>query len=839
MTAHLPPVPNCNYSCNNVLEKSRYSGLDKRQVLGKLRTPMHWLSHATLITLLCHSVVLSQSLAWDIPPRGAITYIRKSERWEVSGPPSQMRTEWLIPDANHGGFDWRYHTCELGKQPADFATKAFDDSGWPIGTSEFGNELELQPRQRTAWKTGTLCLRGKLDLGKRKPQAIIFRIDHDDGFKVFCNGTQLLEDDSYGRNHLVVLMGIALQSFTSGENLIAVQCNNIGGAQFLDLSIGCITTLPPGVKTSEDIQKVLREDRERGARVYGDLFGNYRPPPMLLSGELDPARQRLRDNAGDLRELGWLAGMDLQRGRTGGPLSLFVFRLYHLGDLNLRGKALPVAADGWQTLEFTVNSAEEIELNGDTERFVKWHIQSNAIYQFDGKLQIQRRLEINDGRARVLEMRSELSGRILRGKNFKDVAAELQQVETWQLATTHQNQDTAFKALVIAALKKGTAHLRTQLADANSNFFGLTPDAKDSERSYNSGRLALGLLALIKGGVDKKDEVLQRCLTELRQRKLVDTYSLGNALMALEAYYAPENEWQNLRDGAIDRPSKRKVTAADLLLMTAWTAQLLKNVDTRVEMDPSDHSIGAASKSLLRFGYVRGEWFDHSVNQYGLLGLYSAHLCDVPVAAQIWESAANHLLSAQVEGQGKTDLDLVDYRTMARMQGDANYKRTVSRFSTKAAGWNYQYPKDNGGPSPVWGSMTCAGITGLAICQAALLDQGGPKLTRLQNAATAARNSGFAWLAQNFSVRCHPGHVERRQSWFYYYLYGFERAALLSGIALIQDRDWYFEGAMVLCGAQQESGGWPADLSGCQDIERNAMAILFLKQSTLPVLTGR
>lgn len=69
MTAHLPPVPNCNYSCNNVLEKSRYSALDKWQVLGKLRTPMHWLSNATLTTLLCHSVVLSQSLAWDIPAR--------------------------------------------------------------------------------------------------------------------------------------------------------------------------------------------------------------------------------------------------------------------------------------------------------------------------------------------------------------------------------------------------------------------------------------------------------------------------------------------------------------------------------------------------------------------------------------------------------------------------------------------------------------------------------------------------------------------------------------------------------------------------------------------------
>ena len=62
---------------------------------------------------------------------------------------------------------------------------------------------------------------------------------------------------------------------------------------------------------------------------------------------------------------------------------------------------------------------------------------------------------------------------------------------------------------------------------------------------------------------------------------------------------------------------------------------------------------------------------------------------------------------------------------------------------------------------------------------------------------------------------------------------------LLSGIALIQDRDWYFEGAMVLALAQLPDGNWPGELLPENAIETNAMAILFLKQSTVPVLTGR
>ena len=47
--------------------------------------------------------------------------------------------------------------------------------------------------------------------------------------------------------------------------------------------------------------------------------------------------------------------------------------------------------------------------------------------------------------------------------------------------------------------------------------------------------------------------------------------------------------------------------------------------------------------------------------------------------------------------------------------------------------------------------------------------------------------------------------------------------------------------AMVeyLVKTQHDDGHWPAELHWDLDIERNAMAILFLKQSTAPVLTGK
>jgi hypothetical protein len=241
--------------------------------------------------------------------------------------------------------------------------------------------------------------------------------------------------------------------------------------------------------------------------------------------------------------------------------------------------------------------------------------------------------------------------------------------------------------------------------------------------------------------------------------------------------------------------------------------------------------------AVLRFNYVRGDRFDNSVNQYGLLGLYAAQLCGVKVAPAVWEAAANHLLTCQGSPRGLVELELTDYRTFHRMQNEGG-GRTAVRTPVRAAGWGYQEPKDTGENTPVFGSMTAAGIAGLSICEAGLL-AGENRRPRQSADIAQARAAGFAWLAQNLQVRYHPGFVDRQQHWFYYWLYGLERAALLSGIALIQGRDWYFEGAMVLTGAQGKGGEWPGELMPDADVERTAMAILFLKLSTPPVLTGR
>lgn len=788
------------------------------------RPGLRWL----LPALLClgGAPLPAQGPGWDIPPRGAIVFDRTTQEFGFQGPPSRLRPEWVIADGRSPEAQrWRYFACPKAAVPAGFEAVAFDDAGWAFGPGEFGPDVGKAANQNSPWASEALCLRTRLVLPK-KPKALWFQVQHDDGVRLWLNGKLLVADDGYGRDRSYVVTGAALDAWQAGDNVLAALCTNVGGAQYFDLRMATVATLPPGVKTAEDLQRVLREDAELGSRVRADLIGGFRPPPLLLQGELDPRQQFVRIPPGDLRDLGWWLAVDLRCGVLGGAVTADASRLFRLGDIAVKGKASAVDAEGWQQLELTLKSPADLQPRGESKRFLDRHVRPFIAYGIDGTLEVRRRLDVRNGKVRVVEFTTTMLASIVRGKDGKEIAATVRQRESWRLRDVPENQDAAFRAMVAAALQRGTARLREQLQNLGANELKAQP--ADGGDSYHSGRLAIGLLALVKGGVPVTDDVVQKGYAELRKRTLIDTYSLANAIMAIEALYTPSGESGDLRSGTIQRAHKREPSPEDKALLQQWAARLLDNIDTRV--DP---------QYLLRFNYTRGARFDNSVNQYGLLGLYSAHLCGVDIPANTWEAAANHLLTAQSGFGDKLDLTLLDYRTLAARMADPDAPFTQSKSSNRALGWSYEEPKRDGEWTPTWGSMTCAGITGLTICQAGLLDNPDLKRGRLLGNIVRARDDGFAWLAQWMTARSNPGAIERQQHWIYYYLYGLERAALLSGVALIQDRDWYFEGAMVLVLAQQDDGHWPAELLWDLGIERNAMAILFLKQSTAPVVTGR
>ncbi|MEQ1632917.1 MAG: hypothetical protein ABL997_11125, partial [Planctomycetota bacterium] len=598
-----------------------------------------WLFAAMSFTTLS-STATAQSLSWSVPDQGALTYNRVVQRFAVTPPATSLKQEIVVASADEGGHTYRYFACPQNGVPAGFETTDFDDSAWSEGKGEFGTDVGKNANQRTHWGSDVLLLRSRVDLGKKKPKAIFFRISHDDGVRVFWNGEKLIENLGYGRDRTYIIVGKQLAAMTSGgTGMLAASCVNTGGAQHFDLAMSVLSSLPAGVKSGEDLQQVIDQGRQTADHVSREFFGAYRPSALLLHGELDAERTRVSSTPGDVRELAFFVACDLERGVTGGTYQQDIVRLYRLGDVQLRGKVLAVDAEGWQTMDVTVKNPGEPALRGDTKRFLQMHVLPHAGYGIDGRIQIRRRLELKGDRARVAEAECTFTARILRGKDKNNHAADFVQRETFRFHEERDGQDATFRIAVSKAIDRGTAFLRDKLSHLGAP--SLRKEGDEDNRSYHTGRLALGLLALIKGGVKKDDPVLLRAMDELRTRPLIDTYSLGNALMAMEAFHSSGQDAADLAQGAIDRQKRRTVPAADKALMQKWTNQLLDNVDTRVD-----------SNYLLRFNYVRDRRFDNSVNQYGLLGLYSAHLCGIDISSSLWEGAANHLISAQCESSG-------------------------------------------------------------------------------------------------------------------------------------------------------------------------------------------
>lgn len=217
-------------------------------------------------------------------------------------------------------------------------------------------------------------------------------------------------------------------------------------------------------------------------------------------------------------------------------------------------------------------------------------------------------------------------------------------------------------------------------------------------------------------------------------------------------------------------------------------------------------------ENQIKNGPRKGSWSypgpggDNSNSQFAVLALYEAQTVGARVSHATWKRAAGYWRSTQ--------------------NGDGS--------------WGY-VPGDVG-----TGSMTCAGIGGLAISSAAM-ESGDAEVLggrviccRPQNQDDALER-GIGWLADHFSVTSNPRPPGAGQSVLYYYLYGLERAGRLTARRFIGQHDWYREGADFLVHDQDTlshywKGSWHA--------ERNphvstALALLFLSKGRRPIVMAK
>jgi hypothetical protein len=261
-----------------------------------------------------------------------------------------------------------------------------------------------------------------------------------------------------------------------------------------------------------------------------------------------------------------------------------------------------------------------------------------------------------------------------------------------------------------------------------------------------------------------------------------------------------------------------------------------------VEGGDAERPVTGETDELWRWWYPREEallrrpapW-DNSNTQYAVLGLESAARCGIDVPGRVWLGIARHFLAVQApDGPARNDLVL-------RAHGSSREATVVARRA-RARGWHYHVIHD---PEPgrpptglTYGSMTTAGIGSLAIAR-----------SRIERLAAARRHAelvdridqaildGFASLDDMFTVWTHP----RYDGWYAYYLYGLERAGMLTSTERFGRHDWYWEGAIQLLLRRSDYGqggprAWSYDLGWTGT---TAWAVLFLKRGTPPVITPR
>jgi len=198
---------------------------------------------------------------------------------------------------------------------------------------------------------------------------------------------------------------------------------------------------------------------------------------------------------------------------------------------------------------------------------------------------------------------------------------------------------------------------------------------------------------------------------------------------------------------------------------------------------------------------------DNSNTQFAVLALREAAAAGIKVRRRTWELAAEHFVQNQ--------------------NGDG--------------GWGY-----HNGDGASTGSMTCAGIGSLVICEQMLSSSaddtnpdGTPKCCNPAPRTNLALRRGVAWLERHFAVGVNPGHGG---SWVLYYLYGVERAGRLSGQRFFGPHDWYREGAGYLIEGQAvRDGSWSASFTAIETdkVVATSFALLFLSKGLAPVLINK
>jgi hypothetical protein len=216
-------------------------------------------------------------------------------------------------------------------------------------------------------------------------------------------------------------------------------------------------------------------------------------------------------------------------------------------------------------------------------------------------------------------------------------------------------------------------------------------------------------------------------------------------------------------------------------------------------------------RSIKRAGDARGLYYyphtmqnqyDHSISQFGVLGLWAGIDNGAEVPEEVW-----------------TVMD-----------------RAWRGHQSQAGGWSYMVGgKAENDEGRVDLAMTCAGVASLLI----ISDYKNESNDTAQD--DPQLDLGLKWIADNFKTLYNKD--SREDLTRYYTLYGLERIGVASGYKYFGNTNWFADGSDLLLRSQADNGSWgsSADLWGhdCASVPDTCFGILFFVYGKAPVVINK
>jgi len=416
------------------------------------------------------------------------------------------------------------------------------------------------------------------------------------------------------------------------------------------------------------------------------------------------------------------------------------------------------------------------------------------------------------------------------------------------------------------AVKKGAQWLRTQQkADGSWTYedepFELT--IPGIPEKLKMGCTALCCLAMLKAGVSPDDPAIKKGMNYCRNHKLVTVYGVACFVLALEALYtvplkskeaekegSPEGR---MRAAAVRDPAKKfrkRASSRDKHKMKELILWLLRNQEKNVWRYPG-YGEDASNTQYVALAFrislpvqalmKVAEWFAKNQEPKG------PKVESFPVPAADHSMKELRRLEGEIQrGMRKIESELA--RDKDRDKADSMTTQVVDTIREKlykgekhemyARGWCYmpEDPKGKETRKEITGSMTTSGIIALTVSKA-YLEGSSMYKGNWPKAVDRAIRDGCGWLAHHWTVKKNPAGSGKPFLHHYYYLYGLERAGMITLTSKFGEHDWFKEGATLILGQQRDDGRWDCGKWGTSGpVPDTCFAILFLKKATQPIV---